>query len=394
MDREALNKFPGPATGPHHRLTIWREDDTPRPLVVFFGAKDLQESQFNFPSLSQDIPAHRLLLNNGGNHWYQNGIPGFAKDADAVTDLLARWAKVLRATEILCVGTSMGAYGALIHGARLGARVLAFAADHEIGFPGSQSARHFKSPGTMPFPALAPLIAKAAPGFAATLFAGEREAADLQALWHLCQLPGVTGKTVVGADHYAPSRLSRRGQLGRLLHRFVAGEAPQDMRLLGRALQHGDYITEAHAAVIALQTDNTAAALTHAEKAYQLWPDGEAGLLIRGRALLADKQFGPAAEMFLRALVTAPDDLTTMALLAQCQRELGHMDSAIALHEQILLQEPDRHASLYSLGLIYQKLGALEKSVENLRQALRLAPNQPQYQKRLDAVCDVLKRRG
>lgn len=376
--------------GPCHRLRLWQEDDQPRPLVVFFGAKDLQESQFNFPSLSQDLVAHCLLLNNGANQWYQGTIPGFANSADAVSVMVRRWADALGATGLICIGTSMGAYGAMVHGARLGARVLAFATDHAIGTPGSQSARHFRYSGVAPFPDLASVIAKASPGFEALLFAGEREAADLYALAQLQGLPGVTGRTIVGADHFVPTRLSRRGQLGRLLHRFVAGDALPDLPLTGRALDRPGYIDAAYQALIAL--DRGEAALDFAQMAHDLWPDGEAGQLLLGRALLADRQFDAASGMFLRALVSAPEDLATMALLAQCQRELGRMDAAIALHEQILLKEPDRHASMYSLGLIWQKLGALDKAAAQLRMALRFSPGNPHYTKRLAAISTLIDR--
>lgn len=377
--------WPGALSGPSHLLQPWEEDQQPRPLVVFFGAKDLLEEQFNFPSLGRGLPAHRLFLNNGANAWYQGGIPGFAQDFEACSSLISAWAKALNANEICCVGTSMGAYGAMLHGARLGARVLAFSVDHLIEAPGSQSEQHYDGPKPAPYPDLADAIAAAASGFSATVIAGERDAADLYSALKLAAANEVSACSVVGADHFVPSCLTRRGHLNRLLHRFAKG-GDLDLPMQGRALEHPEYVELIHASQSALDAGAHSQAKDLADQASKLFPDGEAACLITARALQKLDLHEDAINAFSRALVLTPNEVSTLSLLAQSMRQADRLVSARAVHDYILTLAPGRHPSHYALALISQKEGKPAQALAELRRALQSAPGNKTYRDRLKII--------
>lgn len=386
--------WPGPAQGPCHRVQPWTEDSRARPLIVFFGAKDLAAGQFNFPQTSRDLPANTLLLNNGGNGWYQEGIPGFANSYQEARDLIAAWAATLGASEICFAGTSMGAYGALRYGADMGGRVLAFAADARIGERGTRSARHYD--GAMPpaAPDLTAVIANADKRFSADLVVGERDILDLYAGRVLRATKRVRVTSIAGIDHFVPTRLSHRGRLGRLLQCFAAGTDLPSMGAQGRALDQPAYLTHGRQAEVALQARDYAAAEKHARLAHEAYPDGEAGMILLGASLTHLKRYAEALPLLSLAAVTMPEDLETLFLLASCLRHTGHLDHAAAIHDQILRADPTYFKSHYAMALIHQKRRDLERARLSIREALKGHPRSKAYRERQAIIEAALTKAG
>ena len=377
--------WPSTLSGPSHLILPWTKDKKARPLIVFFGAKDLLEEQFNFHSLGREIPTHRIFLNNGSNAWYQGGIPQFARDFDNCSRMIDAWACALQASEICCVGTSMGGYGAVLHGTILGARVLAFSTDHVIGAQGSRSAQYYDGPNPVPRPDLAAAITAAASGFSLQLIVGERDAVDLLSAARLKGLESVAVRSVVGADHYVPSCLSRRGHLNRLLQSFAKGETP-DLPMQGRALDHPDHVAKTHEALLALNKGDNNRAVNLARAALDIFPDGEAACLIKARALQKLARHDEAINAFAQALIMAPNEVTTLSILAQSLRQCGRLVSARALHDHILMLSPGRHGSHYALGLISRQEGLLAQALAETQRALQGAPSNVAYRRQLKVI--------
>lgn len=383
--------LPGSISGPCHRMLIWDEDEAPRPLVVFFGAKDLEEGQFNFPSINHTLRAHRLLLNNGGNQWYQGGIPGFGSNFEACAAQLLRWQEALGASEICLIGTSMGAYGALRYGARLGVRVLAFSCDHRLGATLSKSRRYYDGPEPAPCPDLRSDIRVAPQGFSATLLVGERDVGDLYSALQLQSTGRVQTVSILGAGHFIPTFLSRSGKLNRILANFVELGCTSLPCSRGRALEVSNYIESVYAAVLAEGCGDLAEAEVRAREALTYYPDGEAARLLLGRLLVSSKRYQEAISVLSQALVVAPED-QGLSILAQALREEGQLGQALIIHESILAREPGMHSSHYATALILQKMGRLSDARGALIHALRIAPNNAAYLDRMRKIDDLLSR--
>lgn len=386
--------WPTPLAGRCHRVRPWEGEGPARPLAVFFGARDLVPGRFNFPQTGRNLAAHRLFLNNGTNDWYQHGIPGFGADFAACCARLRDWQMALGAGELCLIGTSMGGFGALRYGAALGARVLAFSSDSAIGVPGSQSAAHYLGSRPAPCPDLRPAVMAAPATADLTLIVGERDAADLVAAHQLKGTGRVRVLTVVGADHYVPPFLSRRGLLEPLLRRFVEQGLPPALPDPGSALTAPGHPETLKHALSATLTRDWAGAEAAARTALEQYPGSEAAELLRGRALLELGRPHEAADLLARAWAGQPEDEGTLRLLALAFRRSGAYGRALALWDRVLERNPDDHAAHYARGLVLQAMKHLPEALAAIRRALRAAPGNATYKKRYATLAALADRTG
>jgi hypothetical protein len=91
-----------------------------RPDFAFFGRLKKLEAMAG-------APLNKLLLRDPANAWYQRGLPGVGADIDAVAARLGEAIAAIAPKKTVFIGQSMGAYGAIMFGALLGAdTILAF----------------------------------------------------------------------------------------------------------------------------------------------------------------------------------------------------------------------------------------------------------------------------
>lgn len=373
--------WPGPLAGPCH-LVLPR--DGARVMVVFFGARDLAPGQFNYPQLGRDLPATAVWLNNGANDWYQQGIPDIADTASGVTGWLSAMAAAAGADRLALVGTSMGAWGALAQGAALAAAghkvdVLAFSCDAGIGAPLSQSAAHYTGPRPPPQPALGPVLAGTAARI--TLMAGEAAPGDLAAAAELAATGGLTVHSVIGAGHYLPTYLSRRGRLTPLLRGLVAGRPLPRPEDAGTALTAPGHLAALVAAARAEAAGDWPRAEAEARAALAAYP-GEAAEAILGWALVNLNRPAEAIDPLARALAACPDDPARMQILATALRRAGALARARALFSRALAADPGLDAAQYGLALVHQAEGDIPAARAAIARALKIAPGNAAYRKR------------
>ncbi len=101
----------------------------PDTLIVAFAGRagKLMLSGFEFFQITGSLPYSRILCKDPEQVWYFAGLDAAYPDVDSSVALLRRLIKGLSPQRLVCVGTSMGAYAALLYGFLLGAdRVHAF----------------------------------------------------------------------------------------------------------------------------------------------------------------------------------------------------------------------------------------------------------------------------
>lgn len=90
-------------------------------LVVAFTGHDKRQRvgmrRFNFYGTVQALSAHRLYLRDEQHLWYAAGIPGLGSTLHAVRDFVQATADSVRASHMVLLGNSAGAYAALALGA-------------------------------------------------------------------------------------------------------------------------------------------------------------------------------------------------------------------------------------------------------------------------------------
>lgn len=380
-----LVSYPSSLSGPcHHILPM--EGGASRPMVVFFGAKDLLAGTFNFFQQGRELKAHRFFFNNGENHWYQYGIPGFADSDAAFIDLLARWRDVLQAPRIYMVGTSMGGYAAIRYGAALGADILAFSTDVVLDAPQSQSAAHFTGTQPATYPDLRPLVQEAAPNL--TLIVGERDLPDLKAAQDLMQVTRVNAISMVGGGHIMPTFLSRQARLGPMLRDFIDGKSVKVREGTGRALLAEGYVEQGFAALLEARKKKPdwAAVETLTRSALRTYPNGEAAQALLGEAVLRQDRPEEAVPILSQALIGAGEDVDLLLLLCLALRRTRGADRAKAICHGILEKQPGHVRTLVSLALTYRVDGDLRQARVFLQRAVRREPDKATYRDHLEKV--------
>lgn len=380
--------YPTELIGPSHVMRLGRAG---KPLVVFFGAKDLAEGRYNFVQPGGELNAHVLFVNNGANHWYQWGIPGFGNNFTETLACLRCWQVALKAPEICLIGTSMGGYAAIQYGAALGARVLAFSTDATLASEFSRSANHYTGAksglGAPSCDDLRPVVAQTQANI--TLIVGERDWGDVYGAHQLAMAGAVRVISLIGVDHWVPSLLTRQSRLGPMLRAFAAGKDLPVQQDAGSAAMHPDYAKLLYAAHLAGYRNDWADAEAKARAALLAYPDGEAAEMILGWALIKLDRHVEAIEPLARAVASQPTDVETLHRLSLALRRAGATQRARQISRQVLVLDPGYHAAHYALGMILMQDGNLKGAHDAVAIALRIMPKNASYRERL---ADIAKR--
>ncbi len=178
----------GPTVMDHPRFKIILRPES-RKLTIFFAGTGTADYEYHFFGQSKLCGTNVILVNNGRNEWYQNGIPGLGNDLPETIQTIKRWAAAMDAPDIYCIGASMGGSGAALYGCLLGGSVLGLGFEALLGLPSSRSEKLGADGYRLPIRDLTPLIAESKKPFHA--YIGIDDAEDLIASAHLRHLPNV-----------------------------------------------------------------------------------------------------------------------------------------------------------------------------------------------------------
>lgn len=342
-------------------------------LVIFFSGAGPRDGTFNFWKLGNKLGAHRLFVNDSRNHWYQSGVPGLGETIDETLSTIRLWVRKLGVKEIYAIGQSMGAYGAILYGARLGARVLAFGAETMLNLEASNSARLLGKNTPMVHPDLRDLIADARrPIFG---FAGEREPIDLYCMSKVNGPPNYYPRTIADIGHDMARRLHSRKRLEPFMNRLLANQRPMRTRQDGTALDRpgfADALYDLHRHVTAARYGE---AVEAGRSALALHDRADHAFYLTAEALIALRSPEQARPLLECALAIAPDHIDYRFKMADCLAELGDSDRAMAMHQEIIAIQPDFAESFHKLGQLHLARGDYLQALEASSRAAELQPN-------------------
>lgn len=369
--------FPVDLKGAHH-LILPSASEKASKLVLFFGAKDLKEGMFNFFQLGQELSEHVAFINNGRNEWYQFGVPGLGRDFEETCDALRGVIDALGVQEVLCVGTSMGGWGAILFGSALNARVLAFASDCEMNDPISRNLQYFQGRDTLPFPDLRERL-KQAP-CEVTLLVGERDPGDLYAAFQLQKMDKVTAMSVVGCNHFVPPYLTRTSRMGPVLRSFVNAKPITPFFDQGAALTSKDYILALREAQKASLKKDWPLVVEKCQEALEALPFGEGAEILLGVAYAKQKKYAEALPLLAAAAASEPSWVTECRNhLAMVWRQMGANERAAQLSRQIIAMDPGNHNAHYRLAMIAKSDRQMKEAKAHIKRALQLSPKSKPY---------------
>jgi hypothetical protein len=234
------------------------------PLVISFGFVSWEAPpKFDFYGRirklekNRNLAINRILVRDPANLWYQHGVPGLGHDPLEAASALHRLIVSIEPRSVITVGQSMGAYGAILFGALLGAdRALAFG---PLSYLNSAWARRdgdlrwiavmdklAQFPSRAGCEDLCALLGSTSPGpeidiiFGSRTEIGEATNRDAMHARRLASCANVRVHEVPEAPHAVVEWLRDAGQLDALLHERLlpAGEAKgcwRDPELLRRS---------------------------------------------------------------------------------------------------------------------------------------------------------------
>lgn len=125
---------------------------------------------------------------------------------------------------------------------------------------------------------------------------------------------------------------------------------------------------------LAAQTDDLATAVDEAEKGLALDPENLEGRLFLGRLYRLTRD-SAGIERVLRDAEGIPVSGAAALLLYQVYLEQGRLDEALAMAEQLLVDEPDNLGAYMAAATAYERAGRIEEAERTLRDALGQHPN-------------------
>lgn len=110
---------------------------------------------------------------------------------------------------------------------------------------------------------------------------------------------------------------------------------------------------------------------------------------VRGLLRIKAGDQGAASQAFEQALERDPGHFRARTNQANLLQEMGRVDEAITIYQEVLKTNPDFALAHHNLGAAYRKKGQLDKSVHHVKRAQRLQLRPPARSQRGTASSDA-----
>ncbi|WP_396649752.1 tetratricopeptide repeat protein [Mesorhizobium sp. IMUNJ 23232] len=345
--------------------------------MLFFSGVGARDGKFQYWRVGKSLGTHCLFLSDSRKHWYQDGVEGLGASVDETVANIRQRAAALGVVDIYAIGQSMGAHGAILYGAKLGASVLAFGAETILGLEASRSERLLNGGARILYPDLHDVVATAQkPIFA---FAGEQDPVDIYCMSRLLHLPAYHARTLAGRGHHLANDLHASGRLIPMMQAFVSGRPIERLAEEGNVLACPGFAEAFYDLRRHTRAGRRAEALEAGRKASSLCPRSDHALYLTAKALVELRQPAQARPLLESALAITPDNISYRFLMARCIARLGDPDRAMVLHEEIIALVPDFAPAFNQIAGIHFQRGDYFAARKASRRALELQPGTPGF---------------
>jgi len=350
--------------GPSHKIIIHPGS---RRLLVFFSGTSKSNGRFDFWSSATAQQENILLINNGRNEWYQQGIPEFSSTIEDSAKKIHAWAKALSCNEIVTFGVSMGGYAAILFGAALNARVLALGFDSVLKHPLSRSAGRMPKDTPVIQRKLRPLIEKSKCKI--TAITGDMDFSDLISLSRVSDLPNVRSLTLRGVAHGVGRHINKFYGLADVIRDFVENDRLPVFAEAGNISFNKDLskkIFQAHQQYV---VDDYEGALEFANQVLAEDAMSEPANFIAGMSYIGLHKYTSATRHLAATYALVPHFNTAQFYLAKSLRLSGRLENAAQHFLSYSSARPDSVGARKSLASIYKSLGNLTESAKWAKEA-------------------------
>lgn len=349
-------------------------------LVIIFSGIGYKDNSFDFYNCANKLSEkyNVLLLNNGENRWYLDGIPSLGNNFENTIEAIRAWISQNNINKIFCIGTSMGGFGALYYGITLRAEnILAFNCETKLRIPAGRSLKGLKKPTSNKTLDILPL-AKDYNG-KMTLIFGEMDVVDYFSATRLVNLPCVNLFSLSGVTHYTARHIKTYSNFESYIDTFIqSGELPQVIGL-NRYVNHneGKILYKIYLKFLKKQYEDVIADIS----AYKRLKHTNSSTYLQAISYFRLKNYKVALENFSLLSSMMPWYTTARRYQAICLRRLGKIDEAISLLEFSLYLNNLDHAACCEIGITYFYKGKNYFQIGKmwLQRALTLAPNNKRY---------------
>ena len=373
------SEFPTPLKGDNHSIFV-RSGSAK--LVIFFSAINMKENQFNFWQLGREINENVIFVNDPSNQWYLNGIPSLGKSLDQTVLRLKEWITHLNADEVYTVGTSMGGHAAIHYGIELNANILSFPAEIILGEPYSRSIQHLKS-DIVKKDFLLEKIANFDKNI--HMIIGESTPKDLINAGYIKGFENVKVYSLLGADHYVPSVISRSSKLYTLLMGFVSTGIVEEALFsnLGNFSLYDDELfadlAEAHQN---FKSANFEKAIFYSKRILATFPAFESALYMVGESYLQKEEYQLAMGYLASAIIVAPNNADYLFKYSHALRMLGDKNTSLHILDILIQKFPNYAKAYYARGNMQTESGNKLKALESFKMAFSLNNKNEKFENR------------
>ena len=365
--------FPTDLIGPNFRVVPGND---PRLLVVF-NATGAKPHHFNFSKIGAQLRCNILYLNDPDRNWYQKGVPGFSVSIEDTVSKIRAWSKALHAAEILTLGSSMGAYGALLHGTALDARICAFSGETTLHLKHSRSFKMMPKETSLVVPDLTDRIMSHKRE--TLIFVGEEDPTDVYCATKVASAAHAQIIALTNADHATSRKLLEMDLLEPVLKSFLAGGPLPALPNIGSAWKFSKFAELQWKGFQAYGDGEPETALKFLKAALAEYPFSAYCYVTATACLLKLKKPKDGLEMAAMGLGFFPDNVELRFNFARCLRASGRLEHARTLHLQTLQRFPEHAATHHDLGLTLLILKNPSEAQQRFEEAARLDPENRNY---------------
>lgn len=353
----------------------YRQNPAAKRLYIYFSARNRKLGTFDLYPIPPGVDASVLCV-NCQNDWYHNGVPGLGDNLNETLLAIRRIIDESGAETVVTVGSSMGAFGAVFYGCKIGAdAVVAFGPELIINVRGGFSAKNMA-------------------GSSNILRMEDIDRTDRTRLFYVCgdMSPVDNYCAVVASDriggthvlirdalHGVAKNLKNEGRLAEVIEECVTGRmaSSEDAALAKRIFSGAQKLEDAHliAYVESIGVKNRARGPLL----------GMANLLLGNKcfsaanqiAVMIEKAHGPCAE--------------SRYVLGWSSWKLRRVDAAFEHLLASVAIDPQHYRSQYSLATMFESKGRVSDALRHCEAALNAA-NTPTLEK-FRKTCSEMKDR-
>jgi len=349
---------------------LYEEVSGSQRLVITFS--HLKGKNFTCYNALQDVPVNRLFVRDPTNSWYNGPVSGCWNDADGLLEKLSTVTRQFDPANIICIGSSMGGYAAILFGCKLNVgKVVAFVPQMVLDsrLPNNPHARH-----NIQYRDVYRAIV-AAKNTSIDILFGSEDLCDIYNLIRAKQYKSIKLHAIYGSEHDLLRYLLLHGVFSDIIQGYALHGSLNTKLPLCSLHEDNHAMQLVHKSVEAYYFHSPAEAIPFLENLVEYFPQWSAAHFYLGMARARIDDTSGAAEALQHAANRMTQNFKVFYELAMVLKKLGkYRNSELALLRAIQM-EPKKANLYYQLGIIKLLQKNLREALKAQEAALRLDQN-------------------